>query len=323
MIDPSAPLPQPPMDSERLDWRPFTSYDAAALVAIAAAAPDISNCTLAFPHPLTPLGAAQWIDRLAGERDRGEAVTFALERRLDKRVIGAASARPRLAGQAVDLGYWIASEARGQGYALEALGRLCRFAFETLDAPFALCASRPHNIASQQLQAKLGFRPWGREEVEEFDGALAAALLARLARDDWRAVWNARRTVLVAACALIDADGRVLLAERPAGKSLAGHWEFPGGKVEPGETPEAALIRELREELGIDVSASCLAPFTFASHAYADFHLLMPLFVCRVWRGAVRPLEGQNLRWVRPAKLQELPLPPADKPLAAMLRDFL
>ncbi len=129
--------------------------------------------------------------------------------------------------------------------------------------------------------------------------------------------------VLVAAVALIDVDGRVLLAERPPGKHLAGTWEFPGGKVQPGETPEAALIRELNEELGIDVEASCLAPFTFASFAYETFHLLMPLYVCRKWQGIVTAREGQRLKWVRPAALGDYPMPPADKPLVAMLRDLL
>ena len=129
--------------------------------------------------------------------------------------------------------------------------------------------------------------------------------------------------MLVAAVALIDADGRVLLAQRPEGKSMAGLWEFPGGKVNPGETPEAALIRELAEELGIDVTASCLAPFTFASHSYPQFHLLMPLYVCRKWSGMPAPREGQRLTWVRPARLGDYPMPPADAPLVAMLRDFL
>jgi 8-oxo-dGTP diphosphatase len=129
--------------------------------------------------------------------------------------------------------------------------------------------------------------------------------------------------VLVAAVALIDTDGRVLLAERPAGKHLAGMWEFPGGKVQPGETPEAALIRELDEELGISTHESCLAPFTFASHTYPEFHLLMPLYVCRKWEGIVTAREGQRLQWVRPAQLADYPMPPADKPLVAMLRDLL
>ena len=129
--------------------------------------------------------------------------------------------------------------------------------------------------------------------------------------------------VLVVAVALIDADGRVLLTRRPEGKPMAGLWEFPGGKVEARETPEAALIRELEEELAIDVSESCLAPFTFASHGYDDFHLLMPLYVCRVWDGIVRPREGQQTKWVRPNRLRDYPMPPADKPLIAMLEDLL
>ena len=131
------------------------------------------------------------------------------------------------------------------------------------------------------------------------------------------------KTVLVSAVALIDRDGRVLLAERPAGKSMAGFWEFPGGKVEPGETPEAALIRELHEELGIDTWQSCLAPLTFASHSYDDFHLLMPLFACRKWQGIVTAREGQRLTWVQPNRLRDYPMPPADLPLIPILRDWL
>ncbi|EDX81540.1 NTP pyrophosphohydrolase [Brevundimonas sp. EAKA] len=130
-------------------------------------------------------------------------------------------------------------------------------------------------------------------------------------------------TVLVVAVALIDVDGRVLIAKRPQGKSLAGLWEFPGGKVEPGERPEAALIRELREELGIEVSESCLAPFVFASHAYDSFHLLMPLYLCRRWDGVVAAREHDALAWVKPDKLSAYPMPPADEPLVAWLRDLL
>lgn len=130
-------------------------------------------------------------------------------------------------------------------------------------------------------------------------------------------------TVLVAAVALFDADGRVLIARRPEGKSMAGLWEFPGGKVEDGETPEQALIRELQEELAVDTVESCLAPFTFASHAYEEFHLLMPLYVCRKWTGTVTPMEGQQIKWVMPMRLRDYPMPPADKPLIAMLRDYL
>jgi 8-oxo-dGTP diphosphatase len=128
---------------------------------------------------------------------------------------------------------------------------------------------------------------------------------------------------LVAAVALIDEDGRILLSQRPPGKAMAGLWEFPGGKIEPGETPEAALIREAREELGIDIRAACLAPLTFASHAYEDCHLLMPLYVCRRWEGEVEPIEGQTLAWVRANKLRDYPMPPADIPLIPILQDWL
>ncbi|WP_347265721.1 (deoxy)nucleoside triphosphate pyrophosphohydrolase [Paracoccus sp. (in: a-proteobacteria)] len=131
------------------------------------------------------------------------------------------------------------------------------------------------------------------------------------------------RVLLVAAVALIDRDGRVLLAQRPEGKTLAGLWEFPGGKVEPDETPEAALIRELHEELGIETWSSCLAPLTFASHGYGDFHLLMPMFACRRWQGTPIPREGQNLAWVAARDLAKYPMPPADVPLIPILRDWL
>ncbi len=134
---------------------------------------------------------------------------------------------------------------------------------------------------------------------------------------------NPVKVVLVSAVALIDSEGRVLLARRPDGKAMAGLWEFPGGKVEPGETPEHALIRELHEELGIDTWESCLAPLTFASHSYDDFHLLMPLFACRKWQGIVTPREGQALKWVAPARLRDYPMPPADIPLIPILRDWL
>ena len=131
------------------------------------------------------------------------------------------------------------------------------------------------------------------------------------------------KTVLVAAVALIDRDGRVLMAQRPEGKSMAGLWEFPGGKVEPGETPEAALIRELHEELGINTWSSCLAPLTFASHSYDDFHLLMPLFACRRWEGIPVPRESQRLHWAKVDQLQDMPMPAADIPLIPALRLWL
>lgn len=148
----------------------------------------------------------------------------------------------------------------------------------------------------------------------DLDGCMAAGQAAALPTVP---------TILVVAVALVDVDGRVLIAQRPEGKSLAGLWEFPGGKVDPGETPEAALVRELREELGIDTAESCLAPLTFASHRYASFHLLMPLYACRRWNGTVTAREHQSLAWVRPVRLGDYPMPPADAPLVAMIRDIL
>jgi 8-oxo-dGTP diphosphatase len=131
------------------------------------------------------------------------------------------------------------------------------------------------------------------------------------------------RLLLVVACALVDADGRVLIAQRPKGKAMEGLWEFPGGKLEPGERPEPALIRELSEELGIAVKEECLAPLTFASHAYEEFHLMMPLYVCRRWDGQVQPREGQALKWVRPRQMRDYPMPPADLPLISFLEDLV
>ncbi|MBB3316634.1 MULTISPECIES: 8-oxo-dGTP diphosphatase MutT [unclassified Rhizobium] len=133
----------------------------------------------------------------------------------------------------------------------------------------------------------------------------------------------ARSILLVAACALIDSDGRILLAQRPEGKSLAGLWEFPGGKVEPGETPEESLVRELHEELGITTKVACLAPLSFASHTYEKFHLLMPLYVCRRYEGIPHGKEGQALKWVKPQALRDYPMPPADEPLIPILQDLL
>lgn len=133
----------------------------------------------------------------------------------------------------------------------------------------------------------------------------------------------ARPLLLVTAAAIVDHENRVLLSQRPIGKAMAGLWEFPGGKVAPDETPEQALRRELFEELSIDVCESCLSPFTFASHAYDDFHLLMPLYLCRSWDGEVEPREGQRIEWVRPLKLRDYPMPPADLPIVPLLRDFL
>jgi 8-oxo-dGTP diphosphatase len=199
------------------------------------------------------------------------------------------------------------------------------YVFGVLGEPVLQAGAFPDNRPSLRVQEKLGMTAIGHVlRPAPARGGDRLIVLTRLTADDWRLRRDcARPTILVAAVALIDIDGRVLIAKRPEGKPMAGLWEFPGGKVVAGETPEAALIRELKEELDLDVAASCLAPFTFASHAYEDFHLLMPLYACRVWDGQARAMEGQVLKWVRIADLPDYPMPPADKPLIAMLRDFL
>jgi 8-oxo-dGTP diphosphatase len=178
--------------------------------------------------------------------------------------------------------------------------------------------AQPANRRSIRVLEKLGLAHEGerKEPAPARGGPVLVEVMALERRP-------ANRLLLVAAVALIDVDGRVLLARRPPGKAMAGLWEFPGGKVAEGETPEAALIRELKEELAIDVAQSCLAPFTFASHRYPDFDLLMPLYLCRRWQGTPKPLEGQELAWVRPARMTDYEMPPADRPLVAMLRDYL
>jgi len=269
----------------------------------------------------SPTGSA----RVEKARARGECLTYAIERTNGAIFVGTISLRFADEDPIGEIGYWIGEAYQRRGYAAEAIDRLLRYAFETLKLDEVHATTAASNIASIRLLQRIGLI-----EGEHPDSATANVRVWAARRDSvW---WTARPKtspaaqpliVLVAAVALIDADGRVLLAQRPAGKAMAGLWEFPGGKVVPGETPEAALIRELKEELDIDVTASCLAPFTFASHAYEDFHLMMPLYVCRKWQGTVRGVEGQALTWVRPARLADYAMPPADKPLVAMLRDLL
>ncbi|MGI4943741.1 MAG: bifunctional GNAT family N-acetyltransferase/(deoxy)nucleoside triphosphate pyrophosphohydrolase, partial [Janthinobacterium lividum] len=236
------------------------------------------------------------------------------------------------------LGFWIGRRFWGHGVATEAAGAASRWALANLPIEHLVAHVADDNLASLAVLRRIGFREVGkgrerflarggehpvtRFEATRADMAPAATPVADPPPLKPTAP-GATPLVLVAACALIDADGRVLLAQRPAGKSMAGLWEFPGGKLNPGETPEAALIRELQEELGINVSASCLAPLAFASHAYERFHLLMPLYVCRRWTGRPEGREGQALAWVRPMRLTDYPMPPADLPLIPLLRDFL
>jgi 8-oxo-dGTP diphosphatase len=277
--------------------------------------PDVALKTANIPHPYPKGGALAWM-RAASE------ATFVIARREDDALVGAIGLMPRGDGTA-ELGYWIGKPFWGRGYASEAAQAVVAHGFARLVLRAIEAGAKPDNAASIRVQEKAGLS-FDREEMRPMParGGPQVQPVRRITFDQWCAA-NPVPTLLVAAVALVDADGRVLIAQRPEGKAMAGLWEFPGGKVAEGETPEAALIRELKEELGIDTVASCLAPFTFASHRYEDFHLLMPLYVCRKWQGTVRALEHAALKWVRPERLGDYEMPPADKPLVAMLRDLL
>lgn len=310
-----------PLDTARLRLRAPRLEDAEA-VARGAGEWDVARFTANIPHPLDAGMVAPFLADLGRKAANGEAYVMLMERRLDREVIGAIGFEHKDGG--AEIGYWVAKPYWGSGYATEAALRLLRLIFRNFDMPWVAAEVLPENVASIRVLEKLGFASEG-EVARELParGRSASLVRYRLTRATWAAREAAKPMVLVAAVAMVDVDGRVLLAERPAGKMMAGLWEFPGGKVHAGETPEAALIRELQEELSVDVRESCLAPLAFASHDYDTFHLLMPLYVCRTWKGEVRATEGQALAWVRPARLADYPMPPADVPLTAILRDWL
>ncbi len=307
-----------------LDLRPLEAADAPAVEALVGDW-QVARWTANIPHPYEPGMAAAWIAENRAECARGEALVFAIERRADRTLVGAIGLSFYVDEDAAEIGYWIGRPYWGKGYATEALHGLLRLGFGRLGLERVTASAVDGNFASMRVQEKAGLALVGDTEINaparggSFTGKqreiTQGAFLARAAAPV--------ATVLVVAVALVDADGRVLLARRPAGKSMAGLWEFPGGKVHAGEMPEAALVRELKEELGVDTAESCLAPLTFASHRYDGFHLLMPLYVCRVWQGTPHPHEGQELAWVRPQRLADYPMPPADIPLIPVLRDLL
>ncbi len=282
-----------------------------------------------FPYPRAL--ADEWVAQTRTEMDAGSAYHVAITGREGAEEILVGGVGLRLKARRASLGYWVGRRFWGHGVATEAAGRMARWAMANLDLDALEATVAQDNAASLAVLRRIGFRQTGAA-VHTFlaRGTEVAVWCLEATRDDLFGVTElaprpdgAKPLLLVAACALIDPDGRVLLARRPEGKKMAGLWEFPGGKLNEGETPEAALIRELKEELGINVASSCLAPFAFASHAYEKFHLLKPLYLCRRWKGTPQPREGQALAWVRPQKLAEYPMPPADKPLIPLLRDFL
>jgi 8-oxo-dGTP diphosphatase len=306
----------------------------------------VTRTLAAVPFPYPRELADEWIAVARDEIAAGTAYHLAVtgtegEQELLVGGVGLRLAEDRRSGS---LGYWVGRRFWGHGVATEAAGRLARWALANLDLDHLTAYVATDNPASVAVLRRIGFRQvgeghqtfasrGGKQDVLHFQANRAdlfdvPASPAPISPGQTKPAEPApapaaKPILLVAACALIDADGRVLLARRPEGKSMAGLWEFPGGKLQPGETPEAALIRELREELGIDVAATCLAPFAFASHAYDRFHLLMPLYLCRRWKGRARAAEGQTLAWVRPQQLADYPMPEADRPLVPLLRDFL
>lgn len=324
------------LTSERLILRPLVETDAEDLHRLINDW-EVTRSLAAVPFPYSLEQAVDWIGSSRKQLAEGTAYNLAVTGWEGDReiLLGAVGLRIDAKARVGRLGYWVGRRFWGHGVATESAGRLARWALANLDLDRLDANVATDNAASVSVLGRIGFRQIGEGE-EKFlaRGGSHPVLRFEAGRDDifghaepapgpLPVVDGAKPLLLVAACALIDSDGRVLLSRRPEGKKMAGLWEFPGGKIGPGETPESALIRELREELGIDVTTACLAPLAFASHAYERLHLLMPLYVCRRWRGRPEPLEGQTLVWVRPARLAEYPMPPADRPLVPLLRDFL
>jgi 8-oxo-dGTP diphosphatase len=324
-----------PLKTERLTLRPLVADDAEALHRLVNDW-EVTRTLSEIPYPYPRSLADDWIGSTTAELADGAAYHLAItghEGKLET-LVGVVGLRLDRARRAGRLGYWVGRAFWGHGVATEAARRLTSWGFANLPLDLVTAEVTEDNDGSCTVLRRVGFREVGtgvRSSLTNRDEHRVTVFEAT--RDDIfgrteapaadAAVPDAKPLMLVAACALVDVDGRVLLARRPEGKKMAGLWEFPGGKLDPGETPEAALIRELKEELGIDVTTACLAPFAFASHEYEGFHLLMPLFVCRRWKGTPKPREKQTLAWVRASKLAEYEMPPADKPLIPLLRDFL
>ena len=310
------------LESDRLILRPLQATDADAITRHVNDW-EVVRYTAMIPFPYHRQMAVDFIASQASLPPLTGSFNLAITRKSDGQFMGCIGLIRAAEASDAELGYWLGRDFWGQGYATEAVRLIADFAFNRLGLAQVSASAVPTNAASHQVLEKNGLVVVGVDEIPApARGHPLQVILRRVDRTDWPPR-TALKILTVVAVALIDADGRVLLAQRPAGKSLAGLWEFPGGKIDPGEAPEVALIRELHEELGIDVKQSCLAPLTFASHSYAKFHLLMPLYVCRRWQGMVTAREGQKLAWVRPQQLKDYPMPPADEPLIPVLMDLL
>lgn len=324
--------PFAPLTTERLTLRPFAKEDAAELHRLINDW-EVCRTLAAVPFPYSRDLADEWIASSHASLAEGRAWHLVITGQEGEKevVVGGVGLRLDKDARTGRLGYWVGRRFWGHGVASEAAGKLARWAMANLNLDRLEATVATDNPGSIAVLRRIGFRHVG-EGMEHFlaRGGEQKVLRFEATRDDLfghtapEPQEGAEKPILVvAACALVDLDGRVLLARRPEGKKMAGLWEFPGGKLNPGETPEAALIRELKEELDIDVTAACLAPLFFASHGYDRFHLLMPLYVCRRWKGTPQGKEGQALAWIHKDKLAEYPMPEADRPLVPLLRDFL
>jgi 8-oxo-dGTP diphosphatase len=320
------------LTTDRLTLRAYRPEDAAELHRLINDWEVCRNLAV-VPFPYHRAKADEWIASTIVALAEGRAYQLVIvgNEGAQETIVGGVGLRLSQDRRSAALGYWVGRRFWGHGVASEAAGRLARWGLANLDIERIEATVATDNPGSVAVLRRIGFRHVG-EGTETFiaRGGDHRVLRFEASRADLfgkpeaePAADGSKPLILVAAAALIDSDTRILLARRPEGKKMAGLWEFPGGKLNPGETPEAALIRELKEELGIDVASNCLAPFAFASHAYESFHLLMPLFLCRRWRGTPSPRENQTLAWVRPEKLAEYPMPDADRPLIPLLRDFL
>jgi 8-oxo-dGTP diphosphatase len=308
-----------PIATARLLLRPLEAEDAAEVTRLVNDYSVAGNLAR-VPFPYRDGLALEWIAATRAQIAQGAAYHLAVTRAGE--LVGCVGLTLNRSG-AAELGYWVGRKYWGQGIAREAAAGLIAWAERALGLTRFHASALTDNAASHAVLRRLGFAEAG-QGVQPYlsrNRNMPVVLFTREAAPP--AAPPAKPILLVVACALVDPEGRVLLAQRPPGKSMAGLWEFPGGKIGAGETPEAALIRELREELGVETQSACLSPLFFASHGYAEFHLLMPLYVCRRWEGRVTAREGQTLAWVAPARLADYPMPPADVPLVALLRDFL
>ncbi|HVY14480.1 MAG TPA: bifunctional GNAT family N-acetyltransferase/(deoxy)nucleoside triphosphate pyrophosphohydrolase [Rhodopila sp.] len=324
-----------PLKTERLTLRPLRPADAESMHRLVNDW-EVTRTLAELPYPYPRDLADEWIASTAKQLAAGTGYHLAITGHEGKKetLVGVVGLRIDPAERVGRIGYWVGRAYWRHGVATEAASRLVSWAFANLPVDRITAEVAEGNDASVIVLGRIGFRPAGHatrqsllheapHEVALFEATRDDIFGKLEAPPDAATIPGAKTLLLVVACALVDVDGRVLLARRPEGKKMAGLWEFPGGKLNPGEMPEAALIRELKEELGIDVTAACLAPFAFASHDYGSFHLLMPLFICRRWKGIPTTREGQTLAWVRAAKLAEYEMPPADKPLIPLLREFL